>query len=459
MRGHYPTIVRLFLAVLVALAVVCPAQATQIRHLQVSVTAARTRAVIEVSGPVTYRLFQLAHPGRVVLDFSDASIGHALATPRNRGLIKDVRMGRHGKHGMRVVLDLAALAHPKSFLLKPSDGHGYRLVVDLYPAGHAAPRTLNERQAATRMAELLHGARKIVVAVDAGHGGVDPGATGPDGTHEKTITLEVAKDLAKLIDAQPGMTAVLTRKGDYYVGLKQRRLIARRHNADLFISIHADAYRSTDARGSSVWVLSTHGRVSEAARWLADTQNRSGLIGGVTLDDKSDQLASVLLDLQQRYAIHASSLIADNVLHDLAKIGPTHRDHIERANFVVLRSPDIPSILVETAFITNPVGERKLQRPAYREKLAKAILAGVKQYFGTTPPPGTWFALQAQRRRGELAVTGSRHHGTRHYKVGRGDTLSGIAQRYGVTIGAIKSANDMTDNMVQAGAVLVIPAS
>ncbi|HEX7338403.1 MAG TPA: N-acetylmuramoyl-L-alanine amidase [Rhodanobacteraceae bacterium] len=439
----------------------CPVQAAQIDQVQVSASATRTRAVFELSGPVKYKLFQLANPGRVVLDFSDSQLAHGFADAASRGLLKDIRTGRHGKDGVRVVLDLAASAHPRSFLLEPDGKAGYRLVVDLYPAGKVAKVDGNDSGSGKGLstlgaAALMRGARKVVVAVDAGHGGTDPGATGPNGTHEKTITLEVARDLAKLIDAQPGMTAVLTRKGDYYVGLKQRRMIARKHHADMFVSIHADAYRSSDARGSSVWVLSTHGRVSEAARWLADSQNRSDLLNGANPHDHV--LAKVLLNMQQTYAIRASTEIASSVLTNLARLGPTHRDHIERANFVVLRSPDIPSILVETAFITNPVGERKLESATYRKKLAHAILAGVKHYFETTPPRGTWFALQLQRKRGELASNDSSSGNPGSYKVARGDTLSGIAKRYGVSINAIKSANDLNGNLLQAGAVLTIPA-
>ncbi len=466
MRGFRPLLLWIFVAALAAFAPVCAAQSTQVQGVRVATNAVRTRAVIELSGPVSYKLFELSRPGRVVLDFSDTALGKGFDAPRDAGLVKDVRTGRHGKHGLRVVLDLAGQAHPRSFLLKPQDGRGYRLVVDLYRNGVAAG-TRSERQAALHAAELLHGARKIIVAVDAGHGGIDPGAHGPHGTLEKNITLKVARDLAKLIDKQPGMTAVLTRKGDYYVPLKKRYEIARKDNADLFISIHADAWKTSDAKGSSVWVLSTHGKVSEAARWLADSQNHSDLLGGVSLDDQSDQMASVLLDLQQNYAIRTSSLIAKNVLHALARLGPTHRDHIERANFVVLRSPDVPSILVETAFITNPVGERKLRSASYREKLAHAILSGVKKYYQTIPPRGTWFALQAQRRAGHrtstVAATASDASTdgsvADRYRVSRGDTLSGIAQHYGVSVRAIKSANNMSGDVIQAGTVLTIPTS
>jgi len=467
MRGLRRVSIWLMCVALMAASGLCAARGTAIESVRVSDNAARTRVVINLSGTAQYKLFQLSNPDRVVLDFSDSELGRNFDAPHDVGVLKDIRTGRHGKHGVRVVLDLAGSTHPKSFQLAPGDGHGHRLVVDLYGKGSAALANRSERQAATHAAELLGGARKIIVAVDAGHGGTDPGAHGRHGTKEKDITLKVAKDLAALIDKQPGMTAVLTRKGDYYVPLKRRYQIARKHNADVFVSIHADAFKSSDAKGSSVWVLSTHGKVSEAARWLADRQNSSDLIGGASLDDMDDTLASVLLDMQQKYAIGASSKIANNVLQALAKLGPTHRDHIERANFVVLRSPDVPSILVETAFITNPVGERKLRNPAYQKKLARAILGGVKKYFETTPPQGTWFALQARKRRGELAkpVVMARMNAADNddvsdvYKVGRGDTLSSIAHQYGVSVSALKTANNMRGDLIRAGMVLAIPAS
>ncbi len=440
--------------------VVRVAHAAELRDARVWTDATRTRAVLDLSGTVAYKLFQLSNPDRIVVDIDHGRVADGFASPGDSGVLKDIRTGRHGD-GVRVVMDLTNAVQPRSFLLKPTGDHGYRLVVDLYPAGGSSNSMAGTdgtgsagRKATLQAAKLLESARKVVVAVDPGHGGKDPGATGPDGVHEKNITLSIGRRLAKLIDQQPGMTAIMTRTGDYYVGLKERREIARKHHADVFVSIHADAYRDADASGSSVWVLSTHGKVSEAARWLANTQNHDGLLGGVSLDDKSEALAHVLLDLQQSYAIGASKRIANNVLHSLARLGPTHRDHIERANFVVLRSPDIPSILVETAFITNPVGERKLQNGAYQEKIAEAILSGVKTYFTNTPPPGTWFALQARKRRGELASAGAIS-----YKVGRGDTLSGIAQQYGVSVDALKAANHMDSDLVRVGAVLSIPTS
>lgn len=464
--------------VLAGLTCVCAVQAAEVKALRVWAGPEYTRAVIDVSGDLEYKLFQLSGPDRIVLDLDGSALADGFRAGDGSGLLKDVRTGKHGKHGVRVVLDLNGKAHPKSFLLKPNGKEGYRLVVDLYPqtGGTAkAPAPVAAHQ------ELISGSRKVVVAIDAGHGGVDPGAHGPSGTWEKSITLKVARELAKLVDAQPGMTAVLTRNGDYFIPLKRRYQIARQHNADVFVSIHADAFRDSDARGSSVWVLSARGKSSEAARWLADSQNRADLIG-VSLDDKDDTLAAVLLDLQQGYAMQASSTVAKNVFKALAKLGPTHRNHIEHANFVVLRSPDVPSILVETAFITNPAEERKLKSPAHREKLAEAILGGIKNYFETTPPPGTWFAAQAARRRGDVlasaavapsapavakatasgamqvASAGSADANVRDlHRVSRGETLSGIARQYGVSIDSLRTANSLNGNMLRAGAVLAIP--
>jgi N-acetylmuramoyl-L-alanine amidase len=259
------------------------------------------------------------------------------------------------------------------------------------------------------------------------------------------------------------MKAVLTRDSDFFIPLAQRYKIAREHNADLFVSIHADAFTSGDAKGSSVWVLSPRGKTSEAARWLADRENRADLIGGTSLDDKDDSLAKVLLDMQQGWAIQASDMIAGNVLKALGRLGPTHRGYVERANFVVLRSPDVPSILVETAFISNPAEERKLRDPGHQKKLAEAVMGGVKNYFESTPPPGTWFAAEAARRNGvQLASSASPSSGKASgrdvHKVGRGESLSSIARQYGVSVGALKSANQISSNTVRAGTTLTIPA-
>lgn len=383
----------------------------EIKALRVSDVAGGLRAVFDLSGPVDYRLFQLTKPDRIVLDFSDARLAARFHAPAGLGLFKDVRTGAHGQGATRVVLDLGAMTRPRSFLLQPAGDQGYRLVLDLdVGATHAVAALPPEPTG-----------RKVVIAIDPGHGGHDTGAIGYGGLEEKNVTLSVGKDLARLINAQPGMKAVLTRDGDYFVPLQERYAIARKDKADLFVSIHANACPGDcDTRGASVWVLSTKGASSTAARWLANSENAAAeLVGGVSLNDKSPTLASVLLDLSQGASMQASHRVARDVLTSLARIGPIYKPHVERANFVVLRSPDVPSILIETAFITDPSDARRLDDPAYREKLARAVLGGLKSYFEVTPPPGTWYALNAEKRlrtaraddaqAGRLAAGGSGH--------------------------------------------------
>jgi N-acetylmuramoyl-L-alanine amidase len=373
------------------LALVAHAHAAEIRSVKVTAETDHTRAVFEVSAPLDYKLFEIGNPDRVVLDVRGASFAPDFAAPDGAGLLKSVRTGKFGKDGVRVVFDLASAVRPKSFV------QGGRLIVDLYKKGkNSGPL----KSAAALEAKP----RDVVIAIDAGHGGVDPGATGNAGTHEKDITLAVARDLKRLIDAQSGMHAVLTRDADYFIPLNERYRKAREAKADLFVSIHADAFASEDAKGSSVWMLSTRGASSEAARWLADRENRADLVGGVSLDNKDNTLAAVLLDLSQSATLEASGAVAKRVLHSLAQIGPTHRGYVEKANFVVLRSPDVPSILVETAFITNPSEEKRLTSNAQREKLAGAILDGVRDYFRSTPPPGTWFATNARKDKPRVAA-------------------------------------------------------
>ncbi|KRA35263.1 N-acetylmuramoyl-L-alanine amidase [Rhodanobacter sp. Root627] len=437
-----------------------------------------TRVVIDATGPLHYKIRQKG--GEVLVDLPDSGFSRSFSDPAAQGLLRGMSHARIGKN-----LQLTAKVHPdshlKSFVLEPRKGDNYRLVLDLYPDSAtadrvvttaAAPKAASEhssRASTQQAAALLNGQRAVVVAIDAGHGGKDSGAHGPGGTQEKNVTLAVARDLAAMINRQPGMKAVLTRNSDFYIPLKQRYKIARENNADLFVSIHADSFTSDDAKGSSVWVLSPRGKTSEAARWLADRENRADLIGGTTLDDKDDGLAKVLLDLQQGWAMQASDVVAGNVLKALAQLGPTHRGYVEKANFVVLRSPDVPSILVETAFISNPKEERKLRDPAHQKRLAAAVMGGVKNYFESTPPPGTWFAAQAAQRSGvQLASTGKSttssstraDAGVRDlHKVNRGESLGSIARQYGVSVSALKNANQMSSDTVRAGVMLAIPTS
>ncbi|MHB1056255.1 MAG: N-acetylmuramoyl-L-alanine amidase [Rhodanobacter sp.] len=491
MRGYLNSLGGFVAVAIMAAAPLCAARAADLKGARVWAGPEYTRVVLDASGPLHYTISQ--KDGQIVVDLADSRVTHGFADPAAQGLYRGMSHARIGDH-LQLTAKVAPASRLKSFELKPADGSDYRLVLDLYPAtdgvaAQVAPRPVPEtvpakiaaapmqdsnpthsrRVAAEQAAAMLNGQRQVVVAIDAGHGGKDQGAHGPGGTLEKNVTLAVARDLAAQINRQPGMKAVLTRDSDFFIPLKKRYQIARENNADLFVSIHADSFTSDDARGSSVWVLSPRGKTSEAARWLADRENRADLIGGTTLDDKDDSLAKVLLDLQQGWAMQASDVVAGNVLKALAGLGPTHRGYVERANFVVLRSPDVPSILVETAFISNPAEERKLRDPAHQKKLAEAVMGGVKNYFESTPPPGTWFAAEAARRNGvqlassadssdSAAASRSGTHARDVHKVGRGESLSSIARQYGVSVGALKSANQMNSNTVRAGTTLTIPA-
>lgn len=418
------------------------ALAAEVRALRVSNEAGATRAVLDLSGPLQYKVMTLQNPDRLVLDVTGATLGAGFKPAAATGILSGVRTGKQGKD-LRVVFDLTGGVRPKSFLLQPEDKLGHRLVLDLVPTGGsgvaAAPAPV-VRNVATAVPS---DERKIVIAIDAGHGGKDPGARGPTGTWEKDIVLLVARELAKQIDAEPGFESFLVRDDDTYIVHQERYGKARRANADLFISIHADAFYKPTANGSSVFVLSTRGASGEAARWLADRENRD-LVGGVTLDDKDNTLAAVLLDLSQSATMKASDDVANHVLDAMKRVGKTHKPHVERANFIVLRSPDVPSMLVETGFISNPAEEKKLKDPAHRRKLAAAIVDGVRDYFSVQPPPGTWLASNAKAR-------------PRQVVVGRGETLSQIATRHGVSLSSLRAANGIKGDGLKAGERLTIP--
>jgi N-acetylmuramoyl-L-alanine amidase len=415
------------------------AGAADIRAVRIWAGPEYTRVVFDVSGPLDYKLFELENPHRLVLDVKGAVLQRGFDADEPKGLVRGLRTGKLDERDLRVVFDLADGIRPKSFLLPPAEQLGHRLVVDLYPrsAQPAAPvRTVEQA--------VADGQRKVVIAIDAGHGGEDPGARGHSGSWEKHITLAVARELAKQIDAEPGMQAVLIRDGDYFIPLDQRYRKAREARADLFVSIHADAFHKQTAAGASVFVLSPRGASSEAARWLAARENASDLVGGVKLDDKDNTLAAVLLDLSQSATLKASEDVANQVLGALKRVGKTHKPQVERANFVVLRSPDVPSMLVETAFISNPGEEKKLNDPVYRRRLAEAIRDGVRDYFHLQPPPGTWLAANDRPR-------------AREHVVSRGETLSVIAARHGISLASLRAANELRGDLVKVGDRLRIP--
>lgn len=423
--------------------------------------------------------------------------------PQVKSRIRDLRYAPHNQgRDLRLVLDLSHALEMRKALLPPHPPYGHRLVVDLIDrgaAGKAAPAgppqpnptakpiplppppalqaepvariqtpVPNPAQVAPSAAALARAAptpvatpmapvhsatpvrtaapasaapsaRTQIIAIDAGHGGDDVGAIGMRGTYEKEVVLAIARELARQINAEPGFKAVLIRDGDYFIDLRDRMVRARRHRADMFVSIHADAFQNRRVTGSSVYVLSTRGATSEAARWLAERENAADLVGGVTLDNKDPQLRSVLLDLSQTASLEASLKVAENVLHALKQVGQVHREQVQAAGFMVLKSPDIPSLLVETAFISNPSEEQQLRDQRFRVKIAGAIKEGIKAYFkGQTLP-------------------GQRYANMRRHMVAQGDTLTRIAQRYDVSTQQILAANNRRDPTVHLGEILRIP--
>ena len=385
------------------------AQALQLSATRLWPSPDYTRLTLEAPAPVAYKYFTLSNPDRLVVDLEGIEAGPALDALASQLAADDpyisaIRVGLNRPGVMRLVLELKAAVNPSVFALKPLEQYGHRLVIDLYPAQGAASNpqaaTADARSGADQKAgqdgkqagDARSGkpvvpqyTRLITVAIDAGHGGEDPGARGANGSHEKDITLALARKIKQKIDAQDSMRAVLTRDGDYFVPLAQRVVKARAVKADLFVSIHADAFIKPHARGSSVFALSENGATSTAARWLAKKENDADLIGGVNIDVKDPFLKRTLIDLSQTATINDSLKLASAVLKEIGNVNTLHKGHVEQAGFAVLKAPDIPSILVETAFISNPDEEKRLNDPDYQDKLVDAIVDGIKDYFDKHP--------------------------------------------------------------------------
>jgi len=376
------------LSFLLATVSLSPALAVDVRGVRLWAGPDNTRVVVDLSGSAQHSLAVLHNPERVVLDVPGGRLGRGARTSAGAGAVKQVRMSRGPAGSLRLVLDLARPAQAKSFLTAPNAQYGYRLVIDLGGVAAHADKPIKVKHAPTD-------ARDLIIAIDAGHGGEDPGAIGKNGTREKDVVLAIARELALRINAESGMKAMLTRSGDYFVPLRDRMRRARAQQADLFVSIHADSIRDRSIDGSSVYILSQRGATDEASRWLAERENASDLIGGVSLDDKDDVLASVLLDLSQSASLNASQEAAERVLHQLTQAGEVRKHEVQQARFMVLKSPDVPSMLVETAYISNPQEEMRLRTPAQQARLAAAIQRGVHDYFYANPPMGTRIAQLA----------------------------------------------------------------
>lgn len=429
------------------------------------------RLVFDISGPVDYQVFELDNPHRVVIDINKAQLATDLTRlDLKNSPIRKVRSGIRNGADLRVVLDLDRAIQTRSFLLKPNGQYGDRLVVDLLTgettvASEAKPK---EPEKVVRSAtDAGNQQRDVIVVVDAGHGGEDPGAIGPNRLREKDVVLGIARELHRLLQQEKGFTSRMTRDGDYYIGLRQRTQMARKHNADLFVSIHADAFTRPEARGASVYAISERGATSETARWLAERENRSDLIGGVggvSLDDKDNTLAGVLLDLSMTASLNASLSIGNQVLRSMGGVAKLHKPKVEQAAFVVLKSPDIPSLLVETGFISNPSEAKLLASKDYQRKMAEAIFQGIKGYFEEAPPPATYLAWKkhggaALVAAAEPAAVESQVSQMIRYVISQGDTLSSIAKRNNVSVMRLREVNGLANDQLRIGQVIHIPSS
>ena len=419
----------------------------------------RAKVMVELSGPVKYKYFSLSSPDRFVVDLLDV-IGtgskpqpNFTATP-----IKNLRYGIRKGDDLRLVFELDQAVEGSVYLIQSDAGNTNRLVIEM---AAKTPRriaqavveppvaTQVEQTSAPQLSPVVPQVKKeivitpptrdIIVAIDAGHGGIDPGARGRKGTHEKDVTLAIARKLEKLVEREEGMRPLMIRDKDVFIKLSDRKEKARRKKADMFISIHADAFPDPRAKGASVYALSQSGATSEAAKLLANRENASDLVGGVSLDDKDDMLASVLLDLSQSATIEDSLDAASRVLKGLKGVAKIHKSHVQQAGFAVLKSPDIPSILVETAFISNPTEENNLRSDRYQQQLAEAMMYGIRSYFVSNPPAGTRIA--------------------REHVIKRGETLSEIASRYQVSLDTLRLANQLNSDSLRIGQVLHIPTS
>lgn len=432
------------LSSLVAFLLLCASTAqagTVVENIRIWADGGKTRVVLDLSRPVEHSIFTLRNPERLVVDLREGRLANALESdlPGAAGSIGNIRSAIKADGQLRVVLDLREDVRSRSFTAGPNGTYGDRLVIDLERTGSLQP--------VKRASEAYRPGRDIVVAIDAGHGGHDPGAIGKGRTREKDVALAISRKLAARVNAEHGMRAVLVRDGDYYVDHRQRMAIAHKHNADLFISIHADAVDDRRANGATVYALSLKGASDEEARLLAERENAAVQIGGVSLNDKDEVLAEVLLDLSQNAALSASLDVGTAVIGELGEVVRVRRSTVQQAGLLVLKSPDMPSILVETAYISNPTEEKRLGDPNHQSRLASAILGGIRNYFYANPPPDTQIAMDIRR-------TPARE--VRHV-ISRGDTLSEIAARYNTSPAAIRAANRLKGDTIRVGQTLSIP--
>lgn len=427
-------------------------QANVLEGVRVWPSPDETRVVIDVKSEVDFSYFTLSGPDRLVVDLKQTSLGTKLPVHvSDSAILTKIRASSPPeKSSYRLVLELKRKSSPQLFKLAPTPGgqYGHRLVIDL-PHAESASQPAAKPSSETKVsrdASQLYGTADIVVAIDAGHGGEDPGSIGPTRKYEKDVTLSVAKKLADQIDAVPGMKAVLTRRGDYFVNLNKRSEIARKNKAHLLVSIHADAFHTPQPRGASVFVLNTRRANTEIARWVENHEQQSELLGGageVLAKNNADRnVSQTLLDLQFSHSQKEGYKVATNILREMGKVAHLHKREPVNASLAVLKSPDIPSVLVETGFISNPAEEKLLFQRSHQDKLAHALTVAVVQYFEDNPPEGTLFANRGK---------------TQKHKVQRGESLSVIANKYGTRVEAIVQTNKLKSNNLAVGQILTIP--
>jgi N-acetylmuramoyl-L-alanine amidase len=408
------------------------AAGARVKDIRLSTHNGYVRLVFDLDRSVDHSVFALNKPERIVLDLKNTKMTHGMVDRVSaHSLIRRIRSGVRDGDDLRVVFDLQQEVKPRSFLLGPSGSSGHRLVLDLHDE-QVKPAAAEKKQL-----------RDVIVAIDAGHGGKDPGATGKNGTYEKTVTLQIAKKLEQKINAQKGMKAVLVRKNDRFMRLRERIRKAREYDADMMISLHADSFPDPRARGSSIYALSVDGATSETAKLLAEKENAADLLfGDVDLAVEDEMVKEVLFDLSLTGTIQSSLDIGDEILQQIKSVNRVHKKQVQQAGFAVLKAPNIPSVLIETAFISNPREEKNLKSSAHQKKVANAISKGVTNYFARMAPPGTWLSASAAE-----------------YKVKSGDTLGSIAQKYQTSVENLRARNAMHTSSLNAGQVLKIPVS
>ena len=415
-----------------------------IEGLRIWPSPTTTRLVFDLSETPEYTYFTLKNPQRLVIDIANTPKKFDFSKVANESkLVKKVRYSTaKNSQSVRVVIELYNTLEKNIFALPPTSPYGDRLVVDLNDPNYVAPQqiVLNSKSSINR---------DIVIVVDAGHGGEDPGSIGPSGSYEKNITLGIARKFEALINKEKGMKAVMTRTGDYYISPNRRPQLARKHKADMFVSIHADAFTTPRPRGASVWVLSMKRANTELGRWMERSERHSELLGGAAeiIQDTANEryLAQALLDMSMDHSLTTSYDVSRDMIKHLSKVTKLHKKTPQAASLAVLTSPDIPSVLVETGFISNPKEEKNLNWSKYRQKLAQSVFDGLKQHFKSSPPDGSLWAKWKQENR--------------THKVRSGESLSLLAHRYNVQISTLKKANNLNTNVVRIGQVLTIPST